>query len=373
VAENLITRVADDDNYLQTVARAMTTADPRTVGSEYFRMDYSEVLTVANTEHTPLSNRLSRREACRDITHYWLEQYIPGAGVVTPIAETSDPAENNRFLPTRYSNNIMKIGRKFIISDLMNIIAQAGGLHAVGTDEWGRQMQMQLTMLLRDQEAAILKAVLGTSPLSMRGILGDYVNGNENGWIGLTAEGGIVQDGVKNLAGDELVSGTPGASQQNIEKVLNDYMLQMFNLNAGPMPTSVYVAPRAFWMLQQAAKSKITVFMTQAELAKRSEMNLGGAVGKYYTDFGNMIDVIAHPLLSAAVPADLAAEKEKSRFLFLYEPGLSLIDILNYGGIHIEPRAKTDPTETRVISEIFSMEVRYLKSHGVIKNFSIAA
>jgi hypothetical protein len=370
--DNLITRV-EDESYLQTVARAMTTSDPRTAGSDYHRMDYSEVLTVANTEHTPLSNRISRREAMRDIKHFWLEQEIPGAGVVTPLAETADPAENTRFLPKRYENNILKIGRKFIITDLMNIIARAGGLHAVGTDEWGRQMQMQLSMFLRDQEAAIIKAVLSdSSPLSMRGLLGDIENANDNGWIGLTADGGVEQSGIKDLGGNELVAGTPSAGQQNIEKVLNDYMLQMYNLNAGPLPTVVYVSPRAFYLLQTAAKSKVTVMMSQAELNQRAAMNLGGAVGKYYTDFG-MIDFVAHPLLSAALPGDLAAVKEKSSFMFLHEPGISLVDIVGYGGVHIEPRAKTDPTEIRVISEIISLEVRYLKSHGRIKNFSIAA
>jgi hypothetical protein len=58
--------------------------------------------------------------------------------------------------------------------------------------------------------------------------------------------------------------------------------------------------------------------------------------------------------------------------LFLHLPGIRMIDYVGWGGIHIEPRAKTGPVDTRLVSQITTLEFRYLKSHGLIRNFYVA-
>jgi hypothetical protein len=60
----------------------------------------------------------------------------------------------------------------------------------------------------------------------------------------------------------------------------------MYNLQAGPLPTTLFLPPRMLKVVQDAAKSRVQVLMTQDELHRRAAMNLGGKVGIFYTDFG---------------------------------------------------------------------------------------
>lgn len=404
--ETLIQRQDEDLNFLQSVSRAMTTSDPRSTTpdsrgriQDYHKIDYSDFLSVANTEHTPISASISRKEMARDIVHFWFEQYYPTTyraatdAAPTPVDEVSDPTDTAMLKPTRFSNVMNKIGRTFVISDELLVIAQAGGLlEAVGRDEWGRQMQFNMTMLLRQQELSILKASInssGTGIRQMRGLMGDYLavgNGTtystpkENGWWGSGTPDGTDNKPVEertafDQGGKELIaSGTPSGTQVLIETVLNSALQSFYNLYAGPTPPVLYVPPRTIPLLQKAAASKVQVFMTQAELSQRTEQNLGGVTGKYLSDFG-MIDFVAHPLLFAHnsgtddVSNGSTAAARNSRFLFLDLSQIALVDYAGFGGIHIEPRAKTAPVENRVMYEIFTLEVRQILSHGLVKNF----
>lgn len=361
-ASKFITRVEGED-YLDTVARAITS--PLTTdtyqdspATDYHRLSVSEFMSVAITENTPLIQRLSRREGARARLFEWFEQYLPPNPTVTFVGELADPAAGLARVPTRLSNMMGKLGVTFEMSEEADIIARANGLIAVGTDEMARQMAFKLTELARNTERAVLEAVYNdgsdTNPRAFRGLLGDYRNGNLNGWIG-----GITTDTTLDL-GSTILDAT------NMEATLNKYLLQLFQLYAGPLPTTMYVPPRLLNVIQTAAKSRVTVFMSQDELAKKSALNFGGKVGIFYSDFG-ALDIIAHPLLT--VGAATGGTAATSRILFLHEPGLSMIDYVGHGGVHIEPRPVSGPTTKRVISQIISLEARYLKSHGVIKNF----
>jgi len=360
----LIARKADEQ-YLDTVARALSSpftapqfAD--SASTDYHRIDISEFMLVAATENTPLSVRLGRVEGARALKHEWLEQYLSGptSGAISVLAETSDPSASVAKVPTRYDNYMNKIGKLFVMSDEAQVIARANGLIAVGAEEMARQLTMLGQDLIRDQERLILEGnYSASSPRQMRGILGDYRNTTANGWIG---SAGVFTGSTLNYAAAQITSA-------NIATVLDTFLLQMYNLYAGPLPTTLYVPAAMAKLVVDAATSKIQIVMTQDELFRRSALNLGGAIGRFYTSFG-FLDLVAHPLLSAATSAPGAGT---SRMLALHEPSIKLVDYVGYGGIHMEPRAKTGPTETRLMSELFTLEVRNIKSHGVIENFYI--
>jgi hypothetical protein len=390
---NFIAR-KEDEAYLDTVARAITS--PMTTGAydgsqsgnpanDYHRLDISQVMLLVANENVPLSVRFSRREAVRALKHFWYEQYLPGTGAITFVSELNDPSDQIANVPTRFENVMGKLGRVFKMSDEAQIIARANGLEAVGTDELARQMEMQIRLLIRDQERGILQASYddgsGANPRAFRSLLGDYRAAVpvKNGWIGDKAQGAPINPTdtpglIINLNGEELVAKGATGTQHNIADVLNQWMYNQYMLFAGPMPNVAYVPPRLLKPFADAASEKIQITMTQDELARRAVYNLGGAAGKFYSDFG-IIDIVAHPLLTASDDAAGVGENRPalSRILFLHEPSVSLLDYVGYGGVHIEPRAKTGPTETRVISEILTMEMRNLKSHGVIENFWYAA
>ena len=357
------TRIVEAENRLHEVARAI--ASPMTTdtyqdaaGTDYHRMSVKEILSIASQEVVPLTQRLARAEAARGRQWHWYEQTLSDSGTVVAISETADPAEQLAHVPDLYSNWMMKQGRLFKISDEAQIIARANGLQGgVGTDELARQMAMQMTLLVRDTEKAILEAQLATTnPRQMRGLLGGFRTGSSNGWIG-----GVVTDTTLDLAAAEITSA-------NVKKTINDYMLQLYNLHKGPMPNALYVPPRMLWLIQEAAFDRVQITMTQDELRKMAAFNLGGKVGFIYTDFGGL-EVIAHPLLPVGANAGAAAN---SRLMFLYEPAIRLIDYVGHGGIHIEPRVKTGPVETRLISQIYTLEMTQFGSHGVISNFYVS-
>lgn len=360
-----IARLAEANERLQTVARAITS--PMTTSTfedsaatDYHRFNVNEALAIAVSEVVPLARRLGRRENSRGRQYHWFEQTLSDAGAVVALSELSDPAEQLAHVPTIYQNTMMKQGRMFKISDEAQIIARANGLLAVGTDELARQMAMQMTLLVRDMEKAILEARYDDgstgNPRQFRSLLGGFRSGTLDGWIG-----GVVTDTTMDYAAAEITSA-------NIKQVINSYMLQLYNLHRGPMPTTMYVPPRMLFMIQNAAFERVQITMTQDDLARMSAMNLGGKVGIIYTDFG-ALDIVAHPLLPVGAATGAAAT---SRILFLYEPALSLIDYVGNGGIHVEPRVKTGPVETRLISQIYTLEYTQTGSHGCIKNFFVS-
>ncbi len=361
-----ITRAAAEER-LHTVARAI--ASPMTTGTyedapatDYHRLSISEVLAIAVSEVVPLCQRLGRVEGARGIKHFWFEQTLSDAGAIVALAETADPSEQLAHVPTKYENVMMKQGRLFRISDEAQIVARANGLHAVGPDELARQMTMQMTLLVRDMEKAILEAQyndVGTR--QFRGLLGGFRSSTNNGWFGEAGDNAVITDTVLDLAATEITSA-------NIKSTLNTYMLQLYNLHKGPMPNAMYVPPRLLALIQNAAFERVQITMTQDQLASMAAMNLGGRVGMFYSDFGPL-EIIAHPLLpcaSAAINADT------SRILFLWEPGIKLVDYVGHGGIHIEPRVKTGPVETRLISQYYTLEVRQTGSHGYVGNFYVS-
>lgn len=389
---NFIAR-KEDEAYLDTVARSITspmttaTYDGSLTSSanDYHRLDISQVMIVAASENVPLASRLARREASRAVKHFWFEQYISDAGTVNFLAELSDPGEKIAHVPTRFENVMAKQGRQFVISDEAQIIAKANGLEAVGTDELARQMEIQLRLLIRDHEVALLQASYDDGSTgntrAFRSILGDYRAASpvKNGWIGSQSEGSPINPTDTpglciNLNGEEVVANGASGTQHNIADVLNQWMLNQYLLFAGPMPNVMYVPPRMLKLIQDAASEKIMITMTQAELARAAVFNLGGAAGKFYSDFG-MIDIVAHPLLTSSNDAAGTLENRPalSRVLFLHEPSLAVVDYVGYGGIHFEPRAKVGPVEKRLISQIYTTEMRNLKSHGTIENFWQAA
>jgi hypothetical protein len=379
----------EDEEYLETVARAitspMTTAtydgSLTTAANDYHRLDISQVMILAATENVPLATRLARREAARAVKHFWFEQYLPGTGAVSFLSELNDPAEQLAQVPTRFENVMAKMGRQFVMSDEAQIIARANGLEAVGTDELGRQMNMQLTLMIRDWERALLQASYndgsGGATRAFRSILGDYRAASpvKNGWIGTQGNGSPINPTDTpglciDLGGNELKATGASSPAQNIADVLNKWMLNQYSLFAGPMPNVMYVAPRTLKLIQTAASEKIQITMTQDELARRAVYNLGGAAGKFYSDFG-MVDIVAHPLLTSSDSSTGTLENRPalSRILFLHEPSIAAVDYVGYGGIHVEPRAKNGPVEKRLLSQIVTLEVRNLKSHGTIENF----
>jgi hypothetical protein len=353
---NTIERVADEA-FLDSVFRAlMTTADTRVGGSDYHVMDYSQVLSIAATENTPLSIRLGRMEAARDIEHFWLEQSIPHVGAFTPLSEGSDPGLGSPVTPTRFSNVMMDFGVKFAITDVMNIIARAGGLHAVGRDEFGRQLAIKLRELIRDQEVAIIQGKFSSAePRQMRGLLGDYKNAVEDGWV--------------QTQGTSLDLSAGQVSSSNIATHLNTILRTVAELQAGDLPTTLYVGSKLLGVLAEAAKDKLQIVVNLSEMQNGTpKFVAGSAILKFYCDFG-ALDVVWHPLLTVAATGDLAAEKAKSRMLLLNESNIKLIDYVGAGGIHVEERAKTDATELRIIRERISLEVRQMKSMAQIHNF----
>lgn len=368
---NFIAR-KEDEAYLDTVARAITS--PMTTGTfesapanDYHRLDISQVLSIAVTENTPLVHLIGRSEAARAIKHFWFEQYHPQDPQVTFLGELSDPGDELAKVPVKFENVMGKQGKQFKMSDEAQIVARANGLEAVGTDEYARQMHMVLVDLVRDTERAILEARYDDgstgNPRQYRGLLGGFkaATPTYDGWIG-----GIETDGILDLANTEVTSA-------NVEGILNKFMLQMYNLQAGPIPNTLFLPPRMLKLIQDAAKSRVQVLMTQDELNRRSAMNLGGKVGIFYTDFG-FVDIYAHPLLTlASSSTDTTYLPASSVMLFLHIPAIRMIDYVGWGGVHIEPRAKTGPSDTRLVSQITTLEFRQLKSHGAIKNFWVAA
>jgi len=364
----------DDEPYFNTVARAITS--PMTTAAyvdsattDYHRLDVSEVMLVCANEVIPLVQTFSRREDAAATKHEWFEQYIPDDAGTVFLAETADPAAQVATVPTRFSNTMAKMGRLFIMSDEAQVIAQARGLHAVGVDEFARQMSIQTRQLVRDTEKALIEAVESTSsPRGFRGILGAYkpsAGATLNGWIG-----GVVTATTLDLGGDKIVASGATSGQRNVEDVLNQFMLQLYLLFAGPMPNTLYVPPRFLKIMQDAASAKIQINLSQDDLARQIKYNLGGATGKFYTNFG-LMNVVAHPRLlgATATPGSGDNVPAASRLLALETNSFSIIDYVNNGGFRVEQRAKTGPTDTRLISQYLTLEVRNLNSHGCIKNF----
>lgn len=461
----------DNEEFLVSVARAMTTGDTgRGTSDDFHRLDYSEVLSVAATVNTPLSVRLGRVEAAKDLTHFWLEQYLDQAtdqpsitgSLPGPGSETADPSEDGARKPKRYSNTMMKLARSFSITDEMQIIARAGGLHAVGTDEFARQMQMLLRVMLRDQERAILESVENTNKAwlvgqtsnasnaivsltvnatggvtavtsvtagsgyttseicnivqygngsggtvvtsnttgsafgtivagsgyvddilddkrMMKGLLGDYktplagtAGDTARGWIGSVAGGSTVYD----LAGKQLSNAATAGNVVNIEDALNTIMRQIAELESGDMPSTLYVPSLMLNPLMKAAKEKLQINVNLSDLQNGSpKFVAGGAIGKFYCDFGSL-DIIWHPMLYAApvsggTAGTTDANSRKSRLMLLNESHIKVIDYLNAGGFQIDMRPQSGPTEKKVVSQYLSLELRMLKAHGFISDFFV--
>lgn len=364
---NLIQRAEGEDDILDSVSRALSS--PYTAAqyqdqasTDFHRLDIDDVMTVAVTEDVPLSARLGRKATARGLQHSWFEQEHPRNPTVSFGSEVSDVAAGNAIVPTKFSNYMGKLEVKFVMSDLADIIAQSHGLEAVGTDEMGRQLSAKFVELIRNQELAILEAVQSTSdPYAFRGLLGDYKNGNRNGWIG-----GVETRTSVDFAGAELTAA-------NAEATLNSCLLQFYLLRAGQKPTSMWVAPRALNVIRAAASPKIQITMTQNELANMAALNLGGKVGMFYSDFG-FVEIYAHPdlICASATPGSGTNIPANSRILFLYLPGINIVDFASNAGVRIDARAKTAPTETRVISEWVTLEVRNLAAQGELRNFWVA-
>lgn len=356
----------EDEALLNTVARALS--DPFTAaqyqdsaGTDYHHVDVSDFMSVAITEDVPLSDRLSRQATSRGLNHAWLEQELPRNPTAAFTGELVDPT-GLAIVPKRYSNTMGKLAVEFEMSDLADTIARSHGLEGVGLDEMGRQLHMKFVELQRNQELALLEAVESTTdPYAFRGLLGDYKNGNRNGWIG-----GVETRTSLNFGGAELTAA-------NAEATLNSALLQFYSLRAGPKPTSLWLPPRALTAIRSAASAKVQVFMTQSELANMSALNLGGKVGMFYSDYG-FLEIYAHPdlLVSSASGGTGLNAPAVSRMLLLYLPGLKITDFASDPGVTIATRAKTRPTTRNVISEDITLEVRNLPSQGEIRNFWIA-
>jgi hypothetical protein len=363
-----VQRSEEGEPYLDAVYRALTPPMKTSTfhsPNEYIHMSWDEVLSIASDEWTPLSATIGRMADAADIVYNWPEQRSPKSPGLSFLVEGADPAAGNAVTPVRYYNAMGTQGKAFKMTDEAQIIARAGGLIAVGPDEFARQLAEKLNELVRDQELALLESHYNdaTEPRSFRGILGNYRNADGtgvalNGWIG-----GVETATTLDFAGAEVTAA-------NAEALFDKYLLQLRLLQGGGLPTTVYVAPRMMKLLKDAASTKIQVTMTQDEVGRAVERNLGGQVGKIITSFG-ILNIIAHPMMEVRNAAD-DTRLAYSRMLFLDPRQLKMVDYKGYGGVHLEVRAKTDATETRLIKQIYTLQVRKLLSHGVIKNFWVA-
>lgn len=375
-----------DEGYWDTVARALTT--PESTGTfdgsqldpsrDYRRVSIDEVMLLVAEERIPFVQEFGRIEEAINYTHEWGEQYLPDDetdfGFVT---EYADPDDSVPDIPNRFSNLMARQAKSVSITEEAQIIARARGQLFIGTDELANQLDYKTRKLVRAQERATIeswqRSGSSTQARQFRGLLGQYRSGTENGWLG-----GVITETNLNLGTKELVakdSDVSNASTQvSVSQLFNKWMLQRYDLKAGPNPNKVYVPPRALLTLQKSAFERLQINMTEQELARMSRMNMGGKVGIFYSDFG-VLEIEAHPYLFLSNSASGTGDNAPavSRFLFLHTPSIKYVDYKGFGGYHIDPRPVDGPVEERVISQYLTLKVKNLKSQGYAKGFWCAA
>lgn len=365
VRGRLITR-NEDENMLNAISRAITS--PYNVqdfvdspSTDFHRLDVEDALSIAVEEAIPVQRVVPTVSNVHAMTHEWLEQEHPRSPAVTFLNSVSDPSNGIGIVPTRYSNQLGRLGVEFKMADIADSIARSNGLLGVGPDEMGRQLAAKVVEHSRNRELAFWEAIQSTTePYGFRGMLGDYKNGNRNGFIG-----GVETRTSLDLGAIELTS-------LNIDYYLNKELYTINQLRVGSMPNTLWVNPRALNLITAAASKKVTIMMTQSELANMSALNLGGKVGIYYSNFG-FLEIYSTPdlCLSDSAGGTGLDAPALSRFVFLNTKALRFGNLSARPGIVIGPRAKTDGSENRVIDEWVTLEVQKLGSHGELRNFYV--
>lgn len=359
-----IKRTDEDADMSAAIVRAITA--PFNVddyvdqaSTDYHRLDVEDALSLAVDEEIPVQRVIPTVANVHAMTHEWLEQEHPRSPTVTFRNSVTDPSGGIGIVPTRYSNQMARLGVDFSMADVAQVVAQSQGLLAVGPDEMGRQLAAKVTELARDRELAFWEGVQSTAePYGFRGILGDYKNANRNGFIG-----GVETRTSIDVAGAEL-------TENNVDYWINKVLYTIKQLHVGGMPNTLWVNPRALTIITAAASKKVTVFMTQSELANMSAMNLGGKVGIYYSNFG-FLEIYSTPdlILADATPGSGTNIPANSRFVFLNTSAIRFGNFSARPGFVIQPRAKSNASEERIIDEWLTLEVRKLGTHGELRNF----
>jgi hypothetical protein len=338
----MLTREQRDD-YLNNLVRALKTTDSGV--SDYRRLDYDEVIALVASIETPGSVRFRRVPKAKDITHYWLDQPLGDDGE-NAQNEDADPSESAANKPTRYKNTMQIQSKVIKVTDTMERVARAGGLIGVGPSELGRQAELAARLLLKSQERALFTSVEQTTePRKMKGL---------TAWIDSTAK---------------LDASAVQLTSSNIETYVNNEMYKLYDLLAGAMPNALYCGPRLLGPLGQAAKNKVQINVNLADMQNGgvgAKLVAGQSVGYFMTDFGTL-ELVYTPWLTAATTSGAAST---SQALFLNEDAISIVDFVN-GGMEITERAKTAPTQNKVITQEITLEVRYVLSHGMLHNWYV--
>lgn len=356
----------EDETLLGAISRSITSPYnvqhfQDTPGTDFHRLDVEDALSIAVEEAIPVQRVVPTVANVHAMTHEWLEQEHPRNPSVTFMNSVTDPSGGLAIVPTRYHNQMARLGVEFSMADIADVVARSQGLLGVGTDEMGRQLAAKVTEHARNRELAFWEGIESTSePYGFRGILGDYKNGNRNGFIG----------GVETRTSVDL--GAIELTATNIDYYLNKVLYTINQLRVGAMPNTLWVNPRALTLITNAASKKVTIMMTQAEVANMTALNLGGKVGIYYSNFG-FVEIYSTPdlLLSDASGGTGLDAPALSRFVFLNTKALRFGNFSARPGIVIGPRAKTAAKEQRIIDEWLTLEVQKLGSHGELRNFFV--
>jgi hypothetical protein len=302
-----------DKELLEIVSRAITTTSVSAILPE----DLSAILNRVTPKDCPMFSRLGR-SAAYGLVHEWVESSLDDTLGTGLYSEGGIPSANvNSYV--RRSNKTMSIGKVAKASGLLQAV------RALTPDALALEIEDKMQNVIRDIEYYIF-------------------NGDSS------ATGVTQMDGLKNVItsgnGSTVIDqGTSGLTEAKLqEAIVGCY-------NKGGAPDMILARPSVAYRIANFTADKVR-YMTGGDAG-----GVGQAALRYLSPFGNLLEVV--PVRADFLP---------SGYVFIIESGKIKLAPVNGQELIIEPLAKSDDSDSRLIKFYGTLEARLAQHHAVITN-----